>query len=125
MSVMVLKKIGNAAVVPPFLQLVTWLVTEQRMIVFVEAAAVAEPNLLLPEGVRQRLVTFTAKTDDLTDKIDFVMCLGGDGTLLYAATLFQRSVPPIMAFHFGSLGFLTQFHFDQFEAQVTQSLYSF
>ena len=25
----------------------------------------------------------------LTDKIDFIVCLGGDGTLLYASSLFQ------------------------------------
>ena len=27
--------------------------------------------------------------DDLTDKIDLIITLGGDGTLLYASTLFQ------------------------------------
>ena len=32
---------------------------------------------------------FLADEDDLTDKIDFIICLGGDGTLLYASSLFQ------------------------------------
>jgi len=27
--------------------------------------------------------------DKLTGKIDLIICLGGDGTLLYASTLFQ------------------------------------
>ena len=27
--------------------------------------------------------------DDLEDKVDFIICLGGDGTLLYASSLFQ------------------------------------
>ena len=31
----------------------------------------------------------SAAKDDLTDKIDFIICLGGDGTLLHASTLFQ------------------------------------
>ena len=30
-----------------------------------------------------------AEEDDLTDKIDLIICLGGDGTLLYASSLFQ------------------------------------
>lgn len=60
--------------------------------------------------------------DDLTDRIDFIVCLGGDGTLLYASLLFQQSVPPVMAFHLGSLGFLTPFRFDNFQEQLTSIL---
>ena len=52
----------------------------------------------------------------------FSVCLGGDGTLLYASSLFQQSVPPVMAFHLGSLGFLTPFEFQNFEQQVTHVL---
>ena len=72
--------------------------------------------------IREKLMTFTEGKDDLTDKIDFIVCLGGDGTLLYASSLFQQSVPPIMAFHLGSLGFLTPFEIDNFEQQITQVL---
>merc|ERR1712016_188394 len=69
-----------------------------------------------------KLMTFTEGKDDLTDKIDFIVCLGGDGTLLYASSLFQQSVPPVMAFHMGSLGFLTPFEIENFEQQVTHVL---
>lgn len=48
--------------------------------------------------------------------------MGGDGTLLYASLLFQQSVPPVMAFHLGSLGFLTPFQFQNFQDQVTNVL---
>lgn len=34
----------------------------------------------------------------------------------------QQSVPPVMAFHLGSLGFLTPFLFDNFQEQVTNVL---
>nr|CAH7738889.1 unnamed protein product [Callosobruchus chinensis] len=67
-------------------------------------------------------MTFRDSKDDLTDKIDFIVCLGGDGTLLYASQLFQQSVPPVMAFHLGSLGFLTPFRFDNFQEQVNNVL---
>lgn len=32
----------------------------------------------------------------------------------------QGSVPPVMAFHLGSLGFLTPFTFESFQSQLTQ-----
>jgi NAD+ kinase len=44
------------------------------------------------------------------DTIDFIVTLGGDGTVLFASWLFQTSqVPPVIPFHLGSLGFLTAF----------------
>ena len=45
---------------------------------------------------------------------DFVITLGGDGTVLHASTLFQNVVPPIISFSLGSLGFLTNFEFERF-----------
>ncbi|KAF9580960.1 hypothetical protein BGW38_002197, partial [Lunasporangiospora selenospora] len=41
--------------------------------------------------------------------IDFVVTLGGDGTVLFTSWLFQSIVPPILPFSAGSLGFLTPF----------------
>ncbi|MED6291107.1 hypothetical protein CHARACLAT_020156, partial [Characodon lateralis] len=60
--------------------------------------------------------------DDISDCIDLIICLGGDGTLLYASSLFQGSVPPVMAFHLGSLGFLTPFKFDSYRTEVAKVL---
>lgn len=31
--------------------------------------------------------------DDISNQIDFIICLGGDGTLLYASSLFQVRLP--------------------------------
>lgn len=50
---------------------------------------------------------------------DFVVTLGGDGTVLYASWLFQRIVPPVLSFALGSLGFLTKFDFDDFRKTLT------
>ncbi|TPX66365.1 NAD+ kinase [Spizellomyces sp. 'palustris'] len=46
--------------------------------------------------------------------VDFVITLGGDGTVLYAAWMFQKKCPPILPFRLGSLGFLTTFDFTGF-----------
>lgn len=95
------------------------------MVVFVEAAVMEDPlleNNSSFKTIKDKLMTFRDGKDDLTDRIDFIVCLGGDGTLLYASLLFQQSVPPVMAFHLGSLGFLTPFEFDNFQEQVTNVL---
>ncbi|BFZ61682.1 NAD(+) kinase [Saitoella coloradoensis] len=47
---------------------------------------------------------------------DFVLTLGGDGTVLYSSWLFQRIVPPVLSFSLGSLGFLTPFGFEKHES---------
>lgn len=52
---------------------------------------------------------------------DFVITLGGDGTVLYASWLFQRIVPPVLSFSLGSLGFLTKFDFDDFQSTLTRA----
>ncbi|RKP06420.1 ATP-NAD kinase-like domain-containing protein [Thamnocephalis sphaerospora] len=51
--------------------------------------------------------------------IDLVVTLGGDGTVLYAANLFQRHVPVIVPFHLGSLGFLTIFNFENYRRYLS------
>jgi NAD+ kinase len=52
---------------------------------------------------------------------DFVVTLGGDGTVLYASWLFQRVVPPVLSFALGSLGFLTKFDFNQYQDILTRA----
>ncbi|OWP07255.1 ATP-NAD kinase [Marssonina coronariae] len=52
---------------------------------------------------------------------DFVVTLGGDGTVLYASWLFQRIVPPVLSFALGSLGFLTKFDYDEFAETLTKA----
>ncbi|KAI0262568.1 ATP-NAD kinase [Gloeopeniophorella convolvens] len=49
------------------------------------------------------------------DKIDLVITLGGDGTILHASSLFRvGAVPPVLSFSMGTLGFLLPFHVDDF-----------
>lgn len=45
--------------------------------------------------------------NDLVKKIDLLVALGGDGTLLYGAHLVKETDIPILGLNLGSLGFLT------------------
>ncbi|GLI64180.1 hypothetical protein VaNZ11_007361 [Volvox africanus] len=48
--------------------------------------------------------------------VDFVVVLGGDGTVLWTCHIFgNQSVPPVVPFNLGSLGFLTPFDPDNAE----------
>ena len=64
------------------------------MVVYVESAVLDDPYVRGNQtffAIREKLSTFKEGHDDLTDKVDFIICLGGDGTLLYASSLFQVS----------------------------------
>lgn len=62
-------------------------------------------------------ITFFTQNDE---SIDIVLTFGGDGSLLHCNYLFPNSsVPPVMCFDFGSLGFLTPFQFEDFREDVS------
>ncbi|KAI9762638.1 MAG: NADH kinase pos5 [Chaenotheca gracillima] len=54
---------------------------------------------------------------DLHSKVDMSTTLGGDGTILHASSLFasSRSVPPILSFSMGTLGFLGEWKFSEYK----------
>ncbi|KAK3283195.1 hypothetical protein CYMTET_9099 [Cymbomonas tetramitiformis] len=61
------------------------------------------------------------KGDDLHKYVDFVVCLGGDGTILWISRLFKnRTVPPVVGFALGSLGFLTCFKIQESSPTLTK-----
>lgn len=56
----------------------------------------------------------------LASHIDFVVCLGGDGVILHASSLFKQHIPPVVSFHLGSMGFLTNHPFPDFRQELRQ-----
>ncbi|KAK2822624.1 hypothetical protein Q5P01_022689 [Channa striata] len=122
-NVLVIRKIRDESLVEPFKELCRFLVEVKQMMVYVERRVADDASLSKDEAfgsIRNQLCTFREGFDDISDCIDLIICLGGDGTLLYASSLFQGSVPPVMAFHLGSLGFLTPFKFESYKTEIAK-----
>ncbi len=79
-------------------ELVRWLRTEGH-----------EPVLATSTARDFRLKAECCPARDLVRRVDLVVALGGDGTLLRAARLIGRREVPIMGVNLGGLGFLTEF----------------
>ena len=56
------------------------------------------------------------------EKVDFTSTLGGDGTILHAASLFAtaKSCPPILSFSMGTLGFLGEWKFNEYKRALRE-----
>ncbi|XP_074654447.1 NAD kinase-like [Tubulanus polymorphus] len=124
-NVLVIKKIMDPSIISPFKRIIAWFIEEKNISVFIEASVLDEPLIKEDrqfQNVIKHVHTYREGEDCLNEKIDLIISLGGDGTLLYASGLFQQRVPPIIAFHLGSLGFLTPFQFDSFEEYLIKVL---
>jgi len=67
----------------------------------------------IPEGVQ------VWRPGSNSEKIDLVVTLGGDGTILHASSLFKvGAVPPVLSFSMGTLGFLLPFHIDDYAKAI-------
>lgn len=73
-----------------------------------------ELRQLVPHN--DKLTIYEGLKEDIVDKADLVITLGGDGTILHAVNLYSTaSVPPVLSFSMGTLGFLLPFKVDKFE----------
>lgn len=62
-----------------------------------------------------KLTLYTGKLNDIVNKTDLILTLGGDGTILRAVSTFSNcNVPPVLSFALGTLGFLLPFDFKNF-----------
>jgi len=63
-----------------------------------------------------------SETRSVSEAVDLVVCLGGDGTILHVSQMFQGPVPPLIAFDLGSLCFLTAHNYSEFASDLGQVL---
>ena len=111
----------DSVVIEKMLELVKALVNEAPLLpamakrsfnFYTEKWIIEHPLQQLPE---KKFESFTEFTGSSQCQIDIILSLGGDGTVLYSAWLFQgMHVPLIIPIYLhGTLGFLTVFTFDQ------------
>ncbi|CAL9111283.1 NAD kinase [Musa troglodytarum] len=95
-------------------EMVRWLKNHKKIDVFVEPRVRTE---LLKEASCFEFVQTWENDEEikhLHSKVDLVVTLGGDGTVLWAASLFKGPVPPLVPFSLGSLGFMTPFQSENY-----------
>ncbi|KAA6420512.1 MAG: NAD(H) kinase 1-like [Trebouxia sp. A1-2] len=109
-----------------------WLLDPQRaMHVYVEPSVYARLGLELQRSVADgkpgELVTWTPEPETGTipryvaDGLDAVVTLGGDGTVLWTCSILGNgSVPPLVPFAMGSLGFMTPFAMEKMTKTLEQ-----
>lgn len=82
-------------------------------VVFQEFLVELRRHLTLPSNTES-----FAGPKELTEDIDFVISLGGDGTLLDTVTLVRDKNIPVVGINFGRLGFLASLGRDEMTAAV-------
>lgn len=125
-TIFLVTKAGDESVVDATRKVTQWLLSKDRgveYVVYIEDRLRVDPEFnyegLLKENpaVEGRLKFWDTKlATDQAYLFDFVVTLGGDGTVLYTSWLFQHVVPPVLSFSLGSLGFLTKFDFNNYES---------
>ncbi|VEU20872.1 DEKNAAC101663 [Brettanomyces naardenensis] len=129
-SVMIITKARDNSLVYLTKEIAEWLLHQhQTAIVYVDYH-LENSRRFDPQGITADIENGPARLKywnkqmitEKPDLFDFVITLGGDGTVLYASTLFQRAVPPIMSFALGSLGFLTNFRFEDFRNVLKRAI---
>ncbi|KAI8979645.1 ATP-NAD kinase-like domain-containing protein [Mycotypha africana] len=121
-TILIITKAKDNKLVPFTRQLVEWLISTPRFgkehpfTVYVDAHLKVSKRFAYEKLVRKSPI-YETKLKFWTPKLcysqpelfDLIISLGGDGTILFTSTIFQTTVPPIMPFHLGSLGFLAPF----------------
>ena len=118
--VLVIKKMCNT-LFDSYIDVVKYLLYHHNLIVYVEERDFDNEIFKADEKIRSAMVpnskndkpslrkfcklapnylckcALTHKAD--VNKIDLIICLGGDGTLLHVSNLFQESCPPVLSVH--------------------------
>uniref|UniRef100_A0A2P2L4S6 NAD(+) kinase n=1 Tax=Rhizophora mucronata TaxID=61149 RepID=A0A2P2L4S6_RHIMU len=113
-TVLIMTKPNSISVRILCLEMVRWLREHKNLNIYVEPRVRSE--LLMESSYFSFVQTwkYEQEISFLHTKVDLVVTLGGDGTVLWAASMFKGPVPPVVSFSLGSLGFMTPFHSEHY-----------
>lgn len=125
-NLILVTKLNDISLVFLTRELVEWLLkTYPTMTVYVEdvfksSDRFAATELCMDSKCKQSRIKYWNADFVKQHDIFFDLCitLGGDGTVLFVSSLFQKHVPPTISFSLGSLGFLTNFDFEDFKTDL-------
>ncbi|XP_018507032.1 NAD(H) kinase 1 isoform X1 [Pyrus x bretschneideri] len=114
-TVIILTKPNSISVRILCAEMVRWLREQKKLNIYVEPRVRAE--LLTESSYFNFVRTWKDESEImlLHTKVDLVVTLGGDGTVLWAASMFKGPVPPVVPFSLGSLGFMTPFQSERYQ----------
>ncbi|RAL14622.1 putative NAD+ kinase [Aspergillus homomorphus CBS 101889] len=128
-TVFLVTKAGDQSVIGSTREVARWLLSKERdtpYIVYVEKRLECDPEFSATQiikdepSAKHRLKYWDHNlAAERAHLFDFVITLGGDGTVLFTSWLFQHVVPPVLSFALGSLGFLTKFDFNHYQNILT------
>ncbi|XP_051118711.1 NAD(H) kinase 1-like [Andrographis paniculata] len=121
-TVLILTKPNSISVRILCSEMVRWLKEQKKLNIFVEPRVKSE---LTTESSYYSFVQTWQDDKDvlmLHTKVDLIVTLGGDGTVLWTASMFKGPVPPIVPFSLGSLGFMTPFHSEHYRDYLNSIL---
>lgn len=111
-KVLLIKKRDDDEITQHLITIAQWLSREHNITPVIEPCAREDLS---------HLHAFAPEDLPLTDTcVDFVVVLGGDGTLLHVNSIFGEKMPPVVAFFCGTLGFLTAFHIDHYQEVLSR-----
>ena len=116
-TVLIVKKPNDEGAEEALCRLAAWLSGEGLCVLVEPTVSEATAN------ARGYASTWTPEeAASLATRVDFCVCLGGDGTILWAASLFSQGVPPVVSYAMGSLGFLTPFVIEDYQRSLAMVL---
>ena len=125
-AVLLIVKHQDASLLSLAMNLVSWF-EAQQYVVYVEEWLFRDVSPLCTDSASHptqvRNWTVHASQTSPEGLVDLVVTLGGDGTVLFAASLFQKQVPPIAPFHLGTVGFLTTFDVHEHEKHLNSIIF--
>ncbi|KAJ6253959.1 nad kinase [Anaeramoeba flamelloides] len=87
----------------------------------------AKVNVLIEPSAQKDFPDNTPFKNDnksyLNEIVDFVVSVGGDGTILHVCNLFNlQPIPPLLAFHSGTLGFLACYDYKDYRNSIKSTI---